>query len=370
MLDWFTVARAPDQVMSKLQTSSSSAEDSTLADVVKLLVDWPGSASGLDSENARLEIKPAWATWQDDLNSLGLDKVAVLRRFESHQARLAQFEEKRTASNKSKILKAYAQASEKCAGLSELLHESESLFMQRMAERATALAKLQGQLVLDQTSPSVFGQGPTQPSASDLAALASKIQYVVTVYTAITFFRLPATWKPNCKKAEKNQESLRLALQSLTENDEVARVELDSAHKIVAQMRQDLKLEGPKRQQGHSVSTSSDSDFPKASGQVTTASASGQGAGATVERSCEEANVKTHVGTDPETIGGNSMSNSSPNCEPSKTTVPATANMGAAVDDKNKSKEKFKSKGKGKSKQKASAASLFAAVCGEARAPR
>ena len=193
-----------DQVMAKLQASPDSAEDLKLADVVKLLDDWPAAVSDQDSGNADLEIKPAWAAWQDDLNSLGLDKVEALRQFENHQARLAQFEEKRTASNKAKILKAYAQASEKCEGLIELLHESESLFMQRLAERVTALAKLQGQLALEQTSSSVSDQGPTKPTASDFAALAATIQYVVTVYTAITFFRLPATWKPNCKEANKN----------------------------------------------------------------------------------------------------------------------------------------------------------------------
>ena len=95
----------------------------------------------------------------------------------------------------------------------------------------------------------------------------------MSVFTAITFFRLPATWKPKCKRAEKSQESLRVALKNLSQNDAVAQIELECGHKIVAQMRRDMKLEGPKPEQGDSAqrATASGQDAT-AFGQAATAS--------------------------------------------------------------------------------------------------
>ena len=275
--------------MAKVQASGDSAGDS-LEEVEKLLDAWPVAVCGPGSSDSDLllKIKDSWATWQDDLHTLGLDRLEVMLQFQKHRARLEQLEETRRSTAKVKLLKIYDQASEKSSGLIRLLHESEKCFMHRMAKNATALANLQGQLVSHRTSFSVSDQG-SGASESDISAKAVEIQYLVSVYTAITFYRLPATWKPNCKQAQKNQESLRLALQSMTDNEDIARFELDCGHQLVAQIRKDLKLEGPKRKQDQSILTVSDLQGATASSQVpaiaaSAISASGQGAGDTVEQ--------------------------------------------------------------------------------------
>ena len=342
--------------MAKVQASGDSAGDS-LEEVEKLLDAWPVAVCGPGSSDSDLllKIKDSWATWQDDLHTLGLDRLEVMLQFQKHRARLEQLEETRRSTAKVKLLKIYDQASEKSSGLIRLLHESEKCFMHRMAKNATALANLQGQLVSHRTSFSVSDQG-SGASESDISAKAVEIQYLVSVYTAITFYRLPATWKPNCKQAQKNQESLRLALQSMTGNEDIARFELDCGHQLVAQIRKDLKLEGPKRKQDHSNLTVSDLQGATASSQVpaiaaSAISASGQGGGDTVEQQV------VHSPEGAVNAGGNSVVDSQNAKEENVVTIDCPA---APPDENAKGKGKgkggrgagCKGKGKGAAKKK------------------
>ena len=343
--------------MAKVQASGDSAGDS-LEEVDKLLDAWPVAVCGPGSSDSDLllKIKDSWATWQDDLHTLGLDRLEVMLQFQKHRARLEQLEETRRSTAKVKLLKIYDQASEKSSGLIRLLHESEKCFMHRMAKNATALANLQGQLVSHRTSFSVSG---TFYSESDISAKAVEIQYLVSVYTAITFYRLPATWKPNCKQGQKNQESLRLALQSMTDNEDIARFELDCGHQLVAQIRKDLKLEGPKPLR-FSKLTVPDLQGATASSQVpaiaaSAISASGQGAGDTVEQQV------VHSPEGAVNAGGNSVVDSQNAKEENVVTIDCPA---APPDENAKGKGKGKGgrgagcKGKGAAKKKKSHYSL------------
>ena len=92
---------------------------------------------------------------------------------------------------------------------------------------------------------------------------SAALQYFIGVYTTLTFFRIPETWKPNSKIGTKNKQAMVTALKYLNESDDVAAFEAMCAHEVVQQMRHDLRI--PLRQ----VSPPSHSYFSAwASGQV------------------------------------------------------------------------------------------------------
>ena len=263
------------------------------------------------SDHGVLDVKEAWAAWKDDLHDLGLARVEVLSQFQKHLKRVENRSNQQQESGKKKLSKLQAQAANKCEGLIDLLHANESSFMQQMGAKAQALATLQVQLTDFITDPVAAS------SVSDLVSAAALIQYLVTVFTAITFFRLPATWKPNCRKADKNKAALRSALEGLGENEEVVRIELNSGHKIVAQMRQNMRLPGPTKTKtkqhaasGQEEDTVAAHTTAAASGQEGATAASGQVGEASSSSNNTPTVVVSGVGQDVAVVGSTDKSES------------------------------------------------------------
>ena len=206
---------------------------------------WPGTPD--------FEVKEGWKQWGNDLCELSLhtDVLYTCLVGECHRVQEKVYSMAHTTM--AGMQQTLSAAITEMPHLAKLLHDSENDFLERM-QRNIQKGFAEIHQKLSATMDFVlklrdFGFSFEDTDVDSLSlkahAVRAGIQYFVSVYAAILFYRTPATWNPSCREFSQCKVNLEKALMSMADLEHTELLEQRCNHSVVRQMRKDMKMMAP-----------------------------------------------------------------------------------------------------------------------------